>query len=75
MAATAQWVTANQMADALSIDRQTLFRMRDDGTFKLGPHYAAFKGKTYSRESYLWNQGAVQRTMRKREKEMAEPMS
>jgi hypothetical protein len=75
MAATAQWVTANQMADALSIDRQTLFRMRDDGTLKLGPHYAAFKGKTYSRDSYLWNRGSVQRAMRKRQQEQPELMA
>lgn len=71
MAATAQWVSANQMAEALNIDRTDLFRMRDDGTLKLGPHFAAFKGKTYSRDSYLWNPGAVHRAMHKQQKELS----
>jgi hypothetical protein len=70
MATVATWVTANQMAASLNIDRNALFCMRDDGTLKLGPHYAAFKGKTYSRDSYLWNEKAVQHFMSKQEKQL-----
>ena len=59
------WLTTNQMAETLEVPRKDLLRMRDDGTLKLGCHYAAFKGKTYSRDSYLWNRRAVQKTMNK----------
>jgi hypothetical protein len=37
------------MAETLEVPRTKLISMMDDGTLKLGRHYAAFKGKTYSR--------------------------
>jgi hypothetical protein len=51
------------------MDRKELFRMRDDGTLKLGPHFAAFP-ETRSRDGYRWNVEAVRKHLRKRE-EMA----
>jgi len=65
------WLTTNQMAETLEVSRTDLLRMRDDGTLKLGRHYAAFKGKTYSRGSYLWNRRAVQGAMYKQEQVLA----
>ncbi len=62
------WLTTNKMAEALKVPRKDLLCMRDDGTLRLGRHYAAFKGKTYSKDSYLWNHRAVQRTMNEQEK-------
>ena len=53
--------------ELLGMDRQQLFKMRDDGTLKLGPHFAAFPG-TYSRDSYRWNVEAVKKHLRKQEK-------
>ena len=46
------WLTTNQMAETLEVPRTKLISMMDNGTLKLGRHYAAFKGKTYSRGSY-----------------------
>ena len=68
------WLTTNQMAGTLEVPRTDLLRMRDDGTLKLGRHYAAFKGKTYSRGSYLWNRRAVQKTMNKQEQVLVPSM-
>lgn len=62
------WLTTNKMAEALKVPRKDLLCMRDDGTLRLGRHYAAFKGKTYSKDSYLWNRRAVQKTMHEQEK-------
>ena len=50
--------------ELLGMDRQQLFKMRDDGTLKLGPHFAAFPG-TYSRDSYRWNVAKVRKTLAK----------
>ncbi|MGA1772116.1 MAG: hypothetical protein ACO39T_07590 [Flavobacteriaceae bacterium] len=58
------WVSARQMEELLGIDRKTLFKYRDDGTLKLGPHYAAFPG-TMSRDSYKWNVAAVRKHLLK----------
>lgn len=58
------WVSAQQLEDLLSIDRKTLFKYRDDGTLKLGPHYAAFP-ETRSRDSYCWNVAAVRKHLQK----------
>lgn len=68
------WLTTNQMAKTLEVPRTRLISMMDDGTLKLGRHYAAFKGKTYSRGSYLWNRRAVQKTMSKQEQVLVPSM-
>jgi hypothetical protein len=49
------------------MDRKELFRMRDDGTLKLGPHFAAFP-ETRSRDGYRWNVEAVRKHLRKLER-------
>jgi len=54
------WVSAQQLEELLGVDRKTLFKYRDDGTLKLGPHYAAFP-ETRSRDSFRWNVTAVKR--------------
>jgi hypothetical protein len=36
------WLRPHQAEEALGMSRQDLFKMRDNGTLKLGPHYAAF---------------------------------
>ena len=60
------WVTVQQAEELLSIDKKTLFKYRDDGTLKLGPHYAAFPD-TRSRDTYRWNVAAVRKHLRKLE--------
>jgi hypothetical protein len=55
--------------ELLGIDRKTLFQYRDDGTLKLGPHYAAFP-ETRSRDSYRWNVTAVRKRLDKIEKQL-----
>jgi hypothetical protein len=64
MAATPGWVTANKASELLGLDKKTLFKMRDDGTLRLGPHYAAFDD-TYSRDSYRWNVAKVRKELMK----------
>lgn len=65
MTKPAGWVSAQQLCDTLELDRKTLFRMRDDGSLKLGQHYAAFKGYTFSRDSYQWNIHHVKKALQK----------
>jgi len=60
------WVTVQQAEELLGIDKKTLFKYRDDGTLKLGPHYAAFPD-TRSRDTYRWNVAAVRKQLRKLE--------
>jgi hypothetical protein len=48
------WCSVKETLEELQIDRKQLFRMRDDGTCKLGTHYAAFP-ETRSRDNYRWN--------------------
>lgn len=58
------WVSAQQAEEMLGIDRKTLFKYRDDGTLKLGPHFAAFP-ETRSRDGYRWNVRAVKKHLQK----------
>ena len=58
------WVSAQKVDELLGIDRKTLFKYRDAGTLKLGPHYAAFPG-TMSRDGYKWNVAAVKKQLLK----------
>ena len=74
MAATAGWVTANKACESLGLDKKTLFKMRDDGTLRLGPHYAAFKD-TFSRDSYRWNLTSVRKELRKKGIPFADTLS
>lgn len=60
------WVSATRLEELLGIERKELFKMRDNGTLKLGPHYAAFP-ETRSRDSYRWNVEKVRKTMQKLE--------
>lgn len=46
--------------------------MRDNGTLKLGPHFAAFKD-TFSRDSYRWNVSSVRKALRKQGIAFADP--
>ena len=61
------WVSVQQAEELLGIDKKTLFRYRDDGTLKLGPHYAAFP-QTRSRDGYFWNVSAVRKQLQKMER-------
>ena len=74
MAASTGWVTANKASELLGLDKKTLFKMRDDGTLRLGPHYAAFKD-TFSRDSYRWNISSVRKELRKKGIAFADPIS
>lgn len=58
------WVSVTRAEELLGIDRKQLFKMRDDGTLKLGPHYAAFP-ETRSRDSYRWNVEKVRKHLNK----------
>ncbi len=62
MAAQSTWVSAQKLEELLGIDKKTLFKYRDDGTLKLGAHYAAFP-ETRSRDSYRWNVKAVKKQL------------
>jgi len=64
MAASSVWVSAQKAEEILGIDKKTLFKYRDDGTLKLGKHYAAFP-ETRSRDSYRWNVKAVRNSLDK----------
>jgi hypothetical protein len=64
MAKQQGWVSAQQAEELLGIDRKTLFKYRDNGTLKLGPHFAAFPG-CMSRDSYRWNVTAVRKHLQK----------
>jgi hypothetical protein len=61
------WVSIQRAEELLGIDRKTLFKYRDDGTLKLGPHYAAFP-ETRSRDTYRWNVSAVRKHLQKNER-------
>ena len=56
------WVSVAKAEELLGIDKQTLFKYRDDGTLKLGPHFAAFP-ETRSRDSYRWNVNAIKKEL------------
>ena len=56
------WVITRRAQEALGLDRSTLFKYRDDGTLKLGPHYAAFP-ETRSRSSFRWNINRVRKAL------------
>jgi hypothetical protein len=66
MAQNTGWVSVARAEELLGINRKELFRMRDNGTLKLGPHFAAFP-ETRSRDSYRWNVNAVRKHLRKQE--------
>ena len=66
MAKTNGWVPVKQAEELLGIKRETLFKYRDDGTLKLGPHFAAFP-ETRSRDGYRWNVSAVRKHLQKKE--------
>lgn len=70
MAATNGWVSVQKAEQLLGIDRKTLFELRDNGTLKLGPHYAAFP-ETRSRDTYRWNVAAVRKSLSKQMTETA----
>lgn len=65
MSSNAGWVSAKKTTELLGIDKETLFKYRDDGTLKLGPHFAAFSN-TFSRDSYRWNVNAVKKELLKK---------
>ena len=56
------WVITRRAYEQLGIDRETLFQYRDDGTLKLGPHYAAFP-ETRSRSSFRWKVKKVRQAL------------
>jgi len=64
MSKPAHWVPVQKAEEVLGIDRKTLFKYRDDGTLKLGPHFAAFP-ETRSRDSYRWNTVSVKKHLQK----------
>ena len=59
------WKSVNKTILELGIDRETLFKYRDDGTLSLGRHYRAFDN-TYSRDSYRYNLREVKKTLSKK---------
>jgi hypothetical protein len=59
-----EWVSATKAGEMLDLDRKTLFKMRDNGTLRLGPHYAAFP-ETRSRDSFRWNVTAIRKALDK----------
>jgi hypothetical protein len=66
MTKTNGWVSVQKAEELLGIDRKTLFKYRDNGTLKLGPHFSAFP-ETRSRDSYRWNVKAVRKHLQKQD--------
>ena len=66
MASHFGWVPAYRIEELLGIDKKTLYKFRDNGTLRLGPHYAAFP-ETRSRDSFRWNVNAIRKTLAKLE--------
>jgi hypothetical protein len=64
MSTSTSWQPVHKAEQILGISRQELFKMRDDGTLKLGPHYAAFP-ETRSRDTYRWNVRTVKKALSK----------
>ena len=64
MASSSTWLPVHKAEKFLGVDRKELFRMRDDGTLKLGTHYAAFP-ETRSRDTYRWNVFKVRKALAK----------
>ena len=54
MTNNSEWVTARKATQILGIEKKTLFKYRDDGTLRLGPHYLAFEN-CFSRDDYKYN--------------------
>ena len=65
MSINSEWVTPRKITQILGIDKKTLFKYRDDGTLKLGPHYLAFEN-CRSRDGYKYNIDSVRAELRKR---------
>jgi len=61
------WVSVQKAEELLGLDRKTLFKYRDNGTLKLGPHFAAFP-ETRSRDTYRWNVATVRKALAKQQK-------
>lgn len=66
MASHSGWVPAYRVEELLGINKKELYKMRDNGTLRLGPHYAAFP-ETRSRDSFRWNVNAIRKTLAKLE--------
>ena len=58
------WVPVSRAEEILGVSRQELFRLRDTGALKLGPHFAAFP-ETRSRDTYRWNVPKVRKALDK----------
>ena len=65
MNTNSEWLTALKAARTLGIDKKTLFKYRDDGTLRLGPHYLAFEN-CRSRDGYKYNIENVRAELRKK---------
>ena len=65
MNTNSEWLTALKAARTLGIDKKTLFKYRDDGTLRLGPHYLAFEN-CFSRDDYKYNIEKVREELRKK---------
>ena len=59
------WVSANKAVQSLGLDKETLFKYRDDGTSAGSSTLAAFK-ETRSRDTYRWNVNAVKKDLVKK---------
>ena len=62
MAKAKPWVITRRAYEQQGIDKATLFKYRDDGSLKLGTHYAAFP-ETRSRSSFRWNINRVRKAL------------
>ena len=65
MTNNSEWVTARKATQILGIEKKTLFKYRDDGTLRLGPHYLAFEN-CFSRDDYKYNIEKVKEELQKK---------
>tara|TARA_R100000742_G_C4270254_1_gene88914 strand:- start:59 stop:313 length:255 start_codon:yes stop_codon:yes gene_type:complete len=68
------WCSVKETLEELQIDRKQLFRMRDDGTCKLGTLYAAFP-ETRSRDNFRWNVPKMKKILKEQAKQDTEVIS
>ena len=50
-----KWLPTPQAEKVLGVSRWTLYRMKDDQTFKLGKHYRIISRRDAGRATYHWN--------------------
>ena len=68
------WVPIHRASKELGLSRAELYRMRDDGSTKLGKHYGAGP-MTRSRDSYYWHVPRMRKLLSTRQEQKSSVVS